>query len=195
MDFLAKFLSKIDSYNNFADKKMSRSTCISHMNRAISKEKILNTNVTSIKKDEQHPRNKRNKTGKKLNRWIALILQFHSAVIQLDSLQMLVRGTAVNAQDSKHNIYHSHWDANRALKIIQLSVRMHLIRLDYVNYQAARIIQSLVRMYIFSSDYVDYRAAARIQAIARMYLCRSDYVEYWAATTIQSVAKMYICRM
>ena len=52
MDFLARFLSKIDIYNDFADKKMSRSTCISHLNRAISKDKILNTKVTSTNKDE-----------------------------------------------------------------------------------------------------------------------------------------------
>ena len=108
MAFLAKFLSKIDHYNYFSDKKMSRSTCISHLNRAISKYKILNTEVTSIKKDEHHTSNKSNKTGRKLNLWMTLLIQFHAAVIQLDGAQMLVRGTAVNAQDANHNLYHSH---------------------------------------------------------------------------------------
>ena len=101
MDFLAKFLSKIDRYNDFADKKMSHSTCISHLNRAISEDKILNTKVTSIKTNEQHPSNKMNKTGKKLNRWIEILLQFQAAVIQLDGAQMLVHGTAVKDQGAK----------------------------------------------------------------------------------------------
>ena len=184
MDFLAKFLSKIDCYNHFADKNMSHSICISHLNRAISKDKILNTKVTSIKKDEQHPSNKRNKTGKMLNIWITLLTQFPAAVIQLDGAQMLVRETAVKTQDVKHNLYNSHWDKNRASTIIQSAVWMHLSRLYSVNYQGARVIQSLARMYLFLSDYFDYQADARIQAIARMYLCKSDYVEYWAATTI-----------
>ena len=74
MDFLAKFVSKIDRYNDFSVKKMSHSTCISHLNRAISEDKILNTEVKSIKINEQHPRNTRNKTGQKLNRRIKLIL-------------------------------------------------------------------------------------------------------------------------
>ena len=39
MDFLANFLSLINHYNDFADKRMSRSTCISHLNRAISEDK------------------------------------------------------------------------------------------------------------------------------------------------------------
>ena len=151
--------------------------------------------MTSIKTNEQHPSNKRNKTGKKLNRRIVLLQQFQAEVIQLNSAHMLVRGTAVKAQGAKHNVYHAHWDEYRASTIIQLAVQMHLNRLDYVNYQAARVIKSLARMYLFCSDYVDYRGAARIQVIARMHLFRSDYVEYWAATMIQSIAKMYIFRM
>ena len=87
---------------------MSRPTCISHLNRAISKDKILNTKVTSIKKYEQYPINKRNKMGKKLNRWITLLLQFWAVVIQLDGAQMPVRGTTAKAQGAKHNIYQSH---------------------------------------------------------------------------------------
>ena len=174
---------------------MSRSTCISHLNRAISKDKILNTKVTSIKKDEQYPSNKSNKTGQKLNRWIKLLIQFHAAVTQLNGAQMLVHGTAVKDQGAKWNIYHTHPDEYGALTIIQLVVQMHLNRLDYVNYQAARVIQSLARMYLFCSDYVDYWAASRIQAIARMDVCRSDYVEYQASTTIQSVSRMFLCQL
>ena len=87
---------------------MSGSTCISYLNIAISEDKVLTTEVARIKTDEQRPSNKQNKSGKKVIKWKAFLLQFQAAAIQLNGAQMLARGTTVKAQSAKRNVYHTH---------------------------------------------------------------------------------------
>ena len=91
---------------------MTDSTCISYLNIAISEDKVLNTEVARIKTDDQRPSNKKTKAGKKGNKWRALILQFQVAAIQLNGAKMLVLGTAIKAQSTKCNSFHTLFNFN-----------------------------------------------------------------------------------
>ena len=84
MEFLARFLSEIHHYNDFADEHMSSSTCLAHLNAAISEDEVLNAKVACIKININRPKNKI-MNGKKLNKLGILIVQFQVAANSLDA--------------------------------------------------------------------------------------------------------------
>ena len=65
MEFLEKFLSKLNRYNDFSNEKMPYLTCITHLNMEISEDEVLNTKVAHIKIDDQFPSKANNKKAKK----------------------------------------------------------------------------------------------------------------------------------
>ena len=84
IEFLVKFLFGIHCYNEYVNKRMSSSICLTHSNIAISDSAVLNTKVARINIDKNHSSNK-NKKSKKLNKFHALLLHFQAGAIQLDA--------------------------------------------------------------------------------------------------------------